>query len=473
MITLLNILTIIDFTGRLHPLLVHLPIGILLLAACFYYMSGRQRYRMLRPAVPWSLLLGAAAAVLSCISGLLLKNSGGYETALVSKHQWLGIGLTVFAGITYRISLVKPAHLKWMMPLLIILLIITGHFGGTLTHGEGYLTKSPAKSNGADAAIKSIPDVQQAIVYNDIVKPILEARCYNCHGAAKQKGQLRLDEPAFIQQGGKSGHTLVPGSAGESEIIKRILLAADNEDHMPPKEKPQLTKEQTELLAWWVNTGANFHKKTAELEQPATIKPYLAALQSGGTAVAASATGIPARETEKAPDSLLQKLRSMDVAVHAVSQNSNYLAVNFVAVSAVTPEHVRLIGKLNRQIVWLKLGGKNISGSIMQAAGQLTMLTKLWLDYSAVTSRGLAYLKNCSALEYLNLSGTAVTAEDLQQLGGLKNLKRLYLYQTPVTPGGFAALQKTFPAAIIDTGGYQLESLPTDTMIVKQPPVKN
>ena len=66
-------------------------------------------------------------------------------------------------------------------------------------------------------------------------------------------------------------------------MIERLLLPADDEDHMPPKEKPQLTQGEISLLHWWINTGADFNKKIKELPQTSQVKPILLALQTGAT----------------------------------------------------------------------------------------------------------------------------------------------------------------------------------------------
>ena len=120
------------------------------------------------------------------------------------------------------------------------MITVTGHLGGSLTHGSTYLTEGLQSGAEQGAAIKPIPNIQEAVVYTDVVQPLLEAKCYSCHGASKQKGKLRLDQQEFILKGGKSGQTMEPGNADESEMIKRMLLPVDNEDHMPPKEKSQL-----------------------------------------------------------------------------------------------------------------------------------------------------------------------------------------------------------------------------------------
>jgi len=77
----------------------------------------------------------------------------------------------------------------------LLVLIITGHLGGTLTHGDGFLTKGfNGISKDSSASVKkSIPNVQEAIVYSDIIQPILIDKCGGWHSAKKQKGGRRLD----------------------------------------------------------------------------------------------------------------------------------------------------------------------------------------------------------------------------------------------------------------------------------------
>ena len=114
-------------------------------------------------------------------------------------------------------------------------------------------------------AAKNITDVQEAKLYEDIVQPVLQTKCYSCHGPQKQKGKLRMDNPQFILKGGKNGEIVLAGKADESEMIKRILLPENDKKHMPPKQKPQLTEKETMLLHWWVQQGADFNKKVKEI----------------------------------------------------------------------------------------------------------------------------------------------------------------------------------------------------------------
>jgi uncharacterized membrane protein/mono/diheme cytochrome c family protein len=461
-----------DFIGRFHPVFVHMPIGILILAVVFYFLSLNQKYASLNTAVKYSLLLGFIAAVLSCITGYLLSNSGDYDEGIVSKHQWLGIATTVVAAITYYLFAKQKQCLKWLMPLLLLLLIITGHLGGTLTHGEGYLTNGlSSQKNNNTASIKPIANAQQAVVYAGIIQPILQTKCYNCHSSAKQKGKLRLDEPAFITKGGEHGKTIVPGNISESELIKRILLPQTNEDHMPPTSKPQLTPAQIDLLHWWVAQGADFNKKSSELTQTDKIKFHLDALQAGSKEDDSQSgeTYIPNIKTDKAPDTLLRQLINEGIAVSPVSQGSSYLSVSFAAVDTITNKHLQLLSKISKQIVWLKLGGTSITDDQLATIARLQQLTRLSLEKTAVSDRGLAFVNTLISIGYLNLSFTKVTEKGVAGLKGLKNLKQLYLFGTGITPQGYRQIKNMYKMATVDTGGYKLALLVTDTMIVKAP----
>jgi hypothetical protein len=68
----------------------------------------------------------------------------------------------------------------------------------------------------------------------------------------------------------------------------------------------------------------------------------------------------------------------------------------------------------------------------------------------------------------LNLTGTNITSAGLIQLKELKKLKKIYLYKTGIEKSGWAELVQSFPNAILDSGGYQVPMLPTDTVILKK-----
>jgi len=465
------LLTIGDFIGRFHPLLVHLPIGILLLAVLLHYLSKKEKYHLITPAVRIALFWGMCSAIASAISGFLLSKTAEYEEPVLSRHQWLGIATAAVALLAWVLHKRNNRHLQWMLPLLVLLIVITGHLGGSLTHGSDYLTRSfsSAASGAVEEKQTVIPDVQQAVVYTDIIQPMLQAKCYSCHGTTKQKGKLRLDGPDFILQGGKSGNTIVIGKKDESELVKRIQLAHDNKKHMPPKEKPQLTKDEIALLQWWISNGADFKKRVADLPQPERIKPVLAALQNGKKKEETELSYIPETPVEKADEVAINRLKEIGVSIVPVSQNSNYLSANFVAVDSITRENIELLLPLSKQLIWLKLGNTQCTDSAITGIGKLTSLTRLSLENTTITDKGLLQLKEFVQLRYLNVSGTKITAKGLSQLTGLAQLRNLFIYKGQVSPSEFEMLRKSFPKAVIDTGGYRLAMLESDTTIVKNP----
>ncbi len=91
--------------------------------------------------------------------------------------------------------------------------------------------------------------------YGKQIKPLLEARCYSCHGALKQKGKLRLDTAALAIKGGDSGPAVVAGDPAKSELLGRV--SAMGKERMPPEHEGEpLTAPQIELLRKWVAAGA-------------------------------------------------------------------------------------------------------------------------------------------------------------------------------------------------------------------------
>jgi uncharacterized membrane protein len=460
-----------QFIGRFHPLLVHLPIGILLIAALFQWMSRREKFRSLQMAGGIALFWGMLMAIFSCITGFLLSQTGEYDQLLVDKHQWFGIGVATISMITYYLHRKNSRWVNGVMGLMVIGMGITGHLGGTLTHGEGYLTSvfSTGGAGKKESTVKPIANVQEAVVYTDIVQPILAGRCYGCHGPSKQKGKLRMDELDLFLKGGKHGKVFVAGKEEESEMVKRLLLPRDDEEHMPPKEKPQPTKREIELLQWWISCGASFDKKVNQLEQPEKVKPLLLALQNGTSATAKTETWIPETPVAKADEAIVKKLKDAGVAIVPVAKGSNYLSANFVAIDTIRETEWKLLASLKAQLIELRTGSGNLTDAGLGQIAGCTTLRKLYLDNTNISDPGLAILKPLVHLQYLNLVNTKVTAKGLLQLTNLPDLSAIYFYKTDISSQDWAALQKAFPKAVLDSGKYRVQFLPGDTSEFKKP----
>ena len=465
----------LSFFGHLHPVLVHLPIGILLLACLFMWQSRKDRHENLQPVINVILFWGMISAIASCITGYLLSQSGEYDKGLVSLHQWMGISVAIISAITYYLrktsTLVKW---QWIMgTLLLLLLFITGHLGGSLTHGTDYLTQPLKEMLGTDTPVvtkrKPIANIQEAVIYTDIIQPVFQNKCYSCHGAEKQKGKFRMDQPELLMKGGKDGAVIAAGKPAESELIKRISLPRNDEHHMAPKEKPQLTEQETALLDWWIGGGADFTKKVKDVLQSEKIKTMLMTLQGVHDETIKLPGDVPLEETTPANEGAVNRLRNMGVIVIPVAQNSNYVDANFVTALNTTDSTISLLLTLKKQLIWLKLGHTNLTDTTLKYIGQCTNLTRLQLDHTLITDKGLAQLKTLTHLQTLNLTGTDVTTDGVKSLKNLQQLRSIYLYQTRVDRTEWSELKKIFPQLSIDSGGYTVPFLPTDTMIVKPP----
>jgi mono/diheme cytochrome c family protein len=116
----------------------------------------------------------------------------------------------------------------------------------------------------ADDAVSSKPDAARVEFFEGKVRPVLEAHCLGCHGAAKQKAGLRLDSREALMKGGDSGPSVEPGKPEASRLIEAINHSSDV--RMPPKGK--LKDSEVAALAQWVRDGAVWPESTSEVRPP-------------------------------------------------------------------------------------------------------------------------------------------------------------------------------------------------------------
>lgn len=468
-------MTVAEYIGRFHPLLVHLPIGILLFGfALMLYQKVRKVDVTEAISLAW--LAGAVAALLSCGAGWLLAQSGDYEAEAVQVHQWTGLATAALSFLTYAF-----AKYRWLLAsATVILLTVAGHYGGNLTHGEGYLSFSDRPVDSSDTtAVSFVPEVvkQDSLVaanqsqvrrtffYRDQVVPILEKNCYSCHSAKKKKGGLRLDTEAFIQKGGKNGGVLVAGNPQKSKLFSYLLLPHDDEMHMPPKGKRQLTSQEVAILHHWIKKGASFKEEVEVLtpQQPTEVEatailPLTFPMPSADSAAPPAPTSVSVEQTilskpTQAPDaSTVAYFQQRQIAVVPVQQGAGYVSANFVNVKSYQPALLTELERVKNQLVRLRLTNQPVRDEELKPLSALTNLNRLNLENTQITDAALAELKQLPKLEQLNLYGTAVTDEGIQQLATYPQLKVVYLWKTKVTPQGIERLKRAKPTLKIEDG---------------------
>lgn len=466
------------FIGRFHPVLVHLPIGFLILAGLLEIGRLTNKIEVKESTIIFVLFWSSIGATLSCIAGYLLSLGGGYEAELLEEHKWQGIWVAVASWIAWiaksELFFNKiPFGILLYLPSLavgVFLTMIAGHHGGSLTHGEGYLTQETpepfrkwlgmdAKTDKSSDEIKPIVDINNAMVFQDVVNPIIKARCVQCHNANKSKGDLRMDQVELLKKGGENGPIFIAGKGEESEMIKRCLLPLEDENHMPPKGKTQLTEGQVAILSWWIDQGAPFDKKVAELKATDAIKPVLAALsseQSTGSSSQMTATTkespVLSLKVPSADAKAVEALKKAGLLVMPIANESNLLEVNAVNIGSLTDAQIALLEPLKEQIIWLKLGDTKITDQAAGTIAKLKNLQKLHLENTGITDATVRQIKSLPYLEYLNLVNTQVTDAGIKELATTKSLLSLHVWHSKVTEAGAAALKQVKPNLDVTIG---------------------
>lgn len=454
------------FLGRFHPLIVHMPIGILVLAFVMELLSRKEKYASLRESTSFVLFWGSISAWGAVILGLMLSESGGYNENTLFWHKWLGILTAVGTTAAWWIKRQKaePSSVlnKAYMPLFslcMLFLMIGGHNGGSLTHGSDYLVQyapGPIRTlAGASKPIEDeaivITDINKAKVFDELIHPMIKQRCQSCHNEDKTKGGLRIDTREKFLEGGDEGPVFVANNLDESLLYHRVTLPEDHDDHMPPEGKRQLTEDQIAIIGWWIEQGAPMDQTVAELDLSEDIREILEE-QFGPMDEAAQgvfALSVPAADPEAVQSLLTRNGRALPIA-----QEQNLLQVSFAKDSTPFANgDMQLLASLAEQVTWLDLRNTDISD--FSSLSQLTHLSRLHLEQSAVQDDDLANISGLQYLEYLNLYGTDITDEGLKHLENLPALKTLYLWQSKVSKEGAEALAQKIPGLEINLGWDQ------------------
>lgn len=267
-----------QFLGRLHPLLVHGPVALLVLVPLLELAGLPARRAHLRSAAGWILALAALATLAAALDGWLLAWSGGLRGRDVTRHMWGGVWLAAACALTWLSRGRGPrAAYPALLAASVALMVWTGHGGGSLSHGEGYLTekmparlrtwlgmppKPPAEAAAAApgrAPVRGGPgsaDPANPAFYSLHVAPILSRSCLSCHRPEKHKGGLRMDSLELLLRGGEDGAVIIPGNPKASDILRRVRLAPSDDDYMPSDGERPLTPEEIQTIERWIAAGA-------------------------------------------------------------------------------------------------------------------------------------------------------------------------------------------------------------------------
>lgn len=435
--------------GRMHPLLLHFPIVLLLLAMLmeFFRFKPQNAENTFYNTFSQNLLLsGTLLAAVTVVMGLFLSREEGYTGDTLWWHKWTGAGIFFLATLLYFVRNARwyNAPVAWAGGgTLLVTLILAGHYGASLTHGDNFLLE-PWQSTAEKAQVP----LEQAVVFTDVIQPIFEQKCVSCHNSDKLKGQLKLTDVASIQKGGKTGKLFVPGNPQISLLLERVHLPMDEKKHMPPSGKTQLTPDEISLLTLWVKDHPSFDKKVIDL--PATDSLRILA-----TARLKPATAVEERyEFAAADDEMIQKLNNDYRTVASLARESPALAVTIYNKNAFTAAQLGELSAIKKQIVSLNLNKMPVEDADLKQVGTFENLRKLDLNYTNITSQGLKALSSLKQLKTLTLSGTRQNLQDLRaQLPTLKSLETVAVWEAGLSPAEITQLQKAMPRLTV-IGGF-------------------
>ncbi|MFT5905935.1 MAG: mono/diheme cytochrome c family protein [Cryomorphaceae bacterium] len=447
--------------GNIHPILLHLPIGGLCIVILLQISRKCGWVEADDKLIYFLLLFTSLVACASFFTGFALSLQGGYNSELLSDHLWSAAFYVCFLTLCAFLKDLKsnnnssPLFFNISIIGALVSMTFTGHYGGLMSHGDP-LAPFFAKAEG-EHSFDSDKPTEELLVFNEVVHPILKGKCYSCHGNDKAKGKLSLNTYDEIIKGGKAaGETLIPGDHKKSLLISSLMLPLDDEKHMPPKKKTQLTSGEIEILKWWVATGAKRDVTVAEVQPPSEIITAITELVPEEIRQQREMDRLQkiARQKEKAKQQRLVLRQEIEKTVPVKLRpmlrfiSPHDASIHFSSVSLQEQfgdsEFATLTG-LAKYFTSVDLSHSSISTPTLEALSSCLSLHSLRLADTKISVEDVALLKSLPALETLSLHSTEIDATALKHLSEISSLRHLYLWSTNVTSADIETFKKNHP----------------------------
>ena len=480
------------FLGRLHPLIVHFPIGLAIAAAGVEFVNIIRRRR---EASQFAFAATGFAAIAACLAAWFGWLNADFEGATPDNtlflHRWLGIiaaaGLVLvfFVGLAGRNGVrVKSLNgYRWGLIVCAVLVGLGSHFGGAMVYGNGYLTKvlfaprteklaaagdpasqetkpanqeaevaSEAASDAKPRDSESIPSIDdlgipiddgsvRTVSFTADVLPILEERCVECHGPDKVKGSLRLDSAAEVFAGDAEWWSVIPGQPEDSLLLQRVELPPDDPDVMPPKGD-LLTPEQIETIRSWIAAGAP-HAGATTATDVAEVASQAPAPDPESADPAVTAPEVPSPPSIDAIQAAVDSLRERQVVVGPISQSDKEFEINASLVKPpFSDEDLARLDGLQPVLAWANFARSDLTDQGIAPLRDFLLITKLRLDNTQLGDGVVDTLLALPSLEWLNMYGTKLTDAGLARLAAHPGLTRLYCNDSGVTAAGVVAARQ-------------------------------
>ncbi len=271
--------TFVFFLGRFHPLILHLPIGALVVLALMELLNTLFEKIDLEAACKLILWFSVITILPTTLLGFMLASNGSYDDELLNTHKWLGwiTAMVCIWLVVIRNKKSAPNHsgvtlfYKLFLAVNVVFLTFAGHYGSYLTHGEDYLTQYMPPPIKSALNIQEDPEYlvinpesdltsKEAVYYKDQIQPILKTYCYECHGEKKQKGEMRLDVLQWDMTNGSDAERW------------HAALNVINLGEMPPKKKQQLSDTERRAVVSWISENLDLAAKAKQKDNQNVIR---------------------------------------------------------------------------------------------------------------------------------------------------------------------------------------------------------
>ena len=451
---------LLNLIGRFHPLIIHLPIGFILIGLLIEINS--KKFKSSNKILKFIFLWSSITCFISVLTGFLQYQNEGLLWESIQNHFISGI-ITLLLSVAFYFYLNKSKPFTALPRKVYTIgiffnLLITGHLGGNITHGEDhlieplpdsiklFLNKDSVKE---EYTFKNEIDINKP-VFNNLIQPILDSKCVSCHNSKKSKGKLMLNNYEVLKKGGKNGLVINFKNPELSEILVRIHLPKSEKKHMPPKAKKQLTKAEINILSHWINMGAPENTLIKDMEMSDELLSNF---------IQKEESFFPEIDIDIPNKNSISFLRKKGILIAPITKSSNLLYLSSYNYHEFIKEDISELNKLKNNLVDIDLSNSSFNDEVFEILSAFKNLTRLKLNYTSISGKGIEKLSSLKNLKKLHLINTNFNSNQIEVINSFPALEKAYLFQND------RDLSKEITLADediekFDFGGYTIQELP-------------
>jgi mono/diheme cytochrome c family protein len=330
--------------------------------------------------------------------------------------------------------------------------------GSPSTDGSNGDDATGSGATAANTTSKGDSDADKMAFYTSNVLPILQDRCYECHGNGKHKGGLSMDVRSSLVSRDSDGIWIVqPGDPAHSLMIERCLLPAEDDEAMPPKGD-RLKATELEALRTWIAAGAVMPATSGAIAangssgvRGAPVPDSTADRRGPASASKSRSAGLPALSDAQVAEAAA--LRGKGINAVPISVGASTLSVSIPGGKGVGDADISALIPIAAQIEELSFARASVSDAGMMQMPSMPFVRSVRVDNTALTDVGITVLLSRTLeVETVNLVSSGATDGVFTVLAKLPRLQRVYVFDTQVTAQGIDRFRATHPGVDIVVG---------------------